>query len=151
MKSILILGGSGFIGNCLYKELAPYYNTFATYNTAKGYQNNQHFFQYSLEQGSLESILKEVKPKLIISALRGDFNVQLEAHDFLINLIRKSDCRILFLSSANVFDSFEHYPSYEYDKTFSESVFGRFKIKIENQLMRLSPGKYVIARLPMVF
>ena len=34
---------------------------------------------------------------------------------------------------------------------FSESIFGRFKIKIENQLMRLSPGKYVIARLPMVF
>ena len=151
MKSILILGGSGFIGNCLYKELAPYYNTFATYNTAKGYQKNQHFFQYSLEQGGLESILKEVKPKLIISALRGDFNAQLEAHDFLINLIKKSDCRFLYLSSANVFDSFEHYPSYEYDKTLSESIFGRFKIKIENQLMRLSPGKYVIARLPMVF
>ena len=151
MKSILILGGSGFIGNCLYKELAPYYNTFATYNTAKGYLDNHHFLYFNHEQGGLEAILKEVKPKLIISALRGEFNAQLETHDFLIKLISKSDCRIVFLSSANVFDSFEHYPSYEYDKTFSESIFGRFKIKIENQLMRLSPGKFVIARLPMIF
>ena len=108
MKSILILGGSGFIGNCLYKELAPYYNTFATYNTAKGYRNNQHFFYFNLEEGGLDSILKEVRPKLIISALRGEFNVQIETHDFLIKLIKKSDCRILFLSSSNVFDSFEH-------------------------------------------
>ena len=151
MKSILILGGSGFIGNCLYKELAPYYNTFATYNTAKGYRNNQHFFYFNLEEGGLDSILKEVRPKLIISALRGDFNVQLETHDFLIKLIKKSDCRILFLSSSNVFDSFEHYPSYEYDKTFSKSIFGRFKIKIENELMRLPTGKFIIARLPMIF
>jgi dTDP-4-dehydrorhamnose reductase len=151
LKSILILGGSGFIGNCLYKELAPYYNTFATYNTAKGYQKNQHFFYFNLEQGGLEDILKDVKPRLIISALRGNFNAQLETHDFLIKLIQKSNCRILFLSSSNVFDSFEHYPSYEYDKTFSESTFGRFKIKIENQLMRLPTWKYVVARLPMIF
>jgi len=151
LKSILILGGSGFIGNSLYKELAPYFNTFATFNTAKGYQQNQHFYHYNIEQGGLEAILKDVKPKLIISSLRGDFNAQLETHEFLINLIKKSDCRLLFLSSANVFDSFEHYPSYEYDKTLSESIYGRFKIKIENQLMRLSPAKYIIARLPMVF
>ena len=151
MKSILILGGSGFIGNCLYRELAPYFNTFATYNTAKGYLNNQHFFYFNNEQGGLEAILKEVKPKLIISALRGEFNAQLETHDLLIQHVNNCDCRILFLSSANVFDSFEHFPSYEYDKTFSESIFGRFKIKIENQLMRLSPAKYVIARLPMIF
>ena len=151
MKSILILGGSGFIGNCLYKELAPYYNIYATYNTAKNYNNNQHFFYFNLEKGGLDEILKQVKPKLIISALKGEFDAQLETHNFLIKIIKKSNCRIMFLSSANVFDSFVHYPSYEYDKTFSESVFGRLKIKIENQLMRLSPGKYVIARLPMIF
>ena len=55
------------------------------------------------------------------------------------------------MSSANVFDAFEHYPSYEYDKTLSESVYGRLKIKIENDIMRLPIGKYVIARLPMIF
>jgi len=31
LKRILILGGSGFIGNALYRELSPYYNTYATY------------------------------------------------------------------------------------------------------------------------
>ena len=151
MKSILILGGSGYIGNCLYKELSPFYNTFGTYYSAKGYQNNQHFFQYDIEKGGIEEIIKEVKPKLIISALRGSFEAHHEVHDYLIDLVRRINCRILFLSSANVFDAFQHFPSYEYDKTLSESIYGRFKIKIENQVMRLPIGKYVIARLPMVF
>ncbi len=57
----------------------------------------------------------------------------------------------MFISSANVFDSFRHYPSYEYDKTLSKSHYGHFKIKIENQLLNLKTGKYAILRLPMVF
>ena len=57
----------------------------------------------------------------------------------------------MFLSSANVFDSFRHYPSYEYYKTLSESIYGHFKIKIENQLMNLPIGKFIIIRLPMIF
>lgn len=151
MKPILILGGSGYIGNLLYKELAPYYNTFATYNSSKDHSDNQHFFPFDMEEEGPEAILKEVKPKLIISSLRGDFNAQVETHTFLSEYIKNKNCRILFLSSANVFDSFQHFPSYEYDKTLSESIYGRFKIKIENQLMRLGVGKYIIARLPMIF
>ena len=104
-----------------------------------------------MEKGGLEKILIKIKPKLIISSLRGGFKPQLEIHAFLANYIRKNDCRIMFLSSANVFDSFRHYPSYEYDKTLSESVYGHFKIKIENQLMQLPVGKFVIIRLPMIF
>lgn len=151
MKSILILGASGFIGNALYKELAPYYKTYGTYHSSEEYKKNNHFFYYDIEKGGLNSLLNEIKPKLIISALRGDFNAQVEAHRFLIDYIRTHDCRMMFLSSANVFDSFRHYPSYEYDKTLSESVYGHFKIKIENQLLHLAVGKYVIIRLPMIF
>ena len=151
MKSILILGGSGFIGNCLYKELAPFYKTFATFNTKTIYAKNQHFFSFDVERDSVEPILKEVKPKLIISALRGNFNAQVEAHEQIVDYIKNKNCRILFLSSANVFDSFRHFPSYEYDKTLSESKYGHFKIKIENKLFRLLVGKYIIARLPMIF
>ena len=151
MKRVLILGASGFIGNTLYKELNSYYDTFGTYFTKKGFGDNHHFFHFDMEEGGLEIIIKEVKPKLIISALRGPFDALIETHQFLINLIDRSNCRMIFLSSANVFDTFEHFPSYEYDKTLSESIYGRFKIKIENDLLRLSPSKFVLARLPMVF
>ena len=151
MKRILILGASGFIGNTLYKELNSYYDTFGTYFTKKGFGQNHHFFHFHMEEGGIESIIKEVNPKLIISALRGPFEALIETHQFLIDLIDRSNCRLIFLSSANVFDTFEHFPSYEYDKTLSESIYGRFKIKIENDLLRLQPAKFVLARLPMVF
>ena len=151
MKRILILGASGFIGNTLYKELNSYYDTFGTYFTKKGFGQNHHFFHFDIEEGGLESIIKEAKPKLIISALRGPFEALIETHQFLIDLIDNSNCRLIFLSSANVFDTFEHFPSYEYDKTLSESIYGRFKIKIENKLLRLAPAKYILVRLPMVF
>ena len=151
MKRVLILGASGFIGNALYKELNSYYDTFGTYFSKKGFGQNQHFFHFDLKEGGLENIVKEVKPKLIISALRGPFEAQIETDQFLTHFIERYDCRLMFLSSANVFDTFEHFPSYEYDKTLSESIYGRLKIKIENDLLRLSPSKFVLARLPMVF
>jgi dTDP-4-dehydrorhamnose reductase len=151
LKRILILGASGFIGNTLYKELHPYFDTYGTFHSAKGFQNNQHFFSFDHRKEGLESILKEVQPHLIVSALRGEFNAQIETYDFIVDHIKRSNCRFIFLSSANVFDAFQHFPSYEYDKTLSESVYGRLKIKTENQLLRLSVGKYVIARLPMIF
>ncbi len=55
------------------------------------------------------------------------------------------------MSSAVVFDAYSKYPSYENDKTLSESIYGRLKIKIENMLLRLPKRKYAILRLPMVF
>ena len=151
MKRILILGASGFIGNTLYKELNSYYNTFGTYFTKKGFSHNHHYFHFDMEEGDLKIIINEVKPKLIISALRGPFEALIRTHESLIDLINRSNCRLIFLSSANVFDTFEHFPSYEYDKTLSESIYGRLKIKIENELLRLAPAKYVLVRLPMVF
>ena len=151
MKRILILGGSGFIGNALYKELSPFYNTFATYYASKQFKKNQHFYHFDHTQEDVNEVLKKVKPKLIISAVRGPFNDQIDLHQQLIEHCKYFDCRLMFLSSSNVYDAFHHYPSYEFDKTLSESVYGRLKIKIENDIMRLAPSKYVIARLPMVF
>ncbi len=151
MKRILILGGSGFIGNALYKELSPYYDTYATYFSNKQFKNNQHYHHFDHSQEGIENLLKKVQPKLIISAVRGPFEDQIDLHQQLIEHINHFDCRLLFLSSSNVYDAFHHYPSYEFDKTLSESIYGRLKIKIENAMMGLAPSKYVIARLPMVF
>ena len=151
MKRILILGASGFIGNAIYKELSPYFATYGTYYSNKKYRNNQQFYHFDHTQEDVHEVLKKVKPKLIISAVHGPFEDQIDLHQQLIEHVKYFDCRLLFLSSSNVFDAFHHYPSYEFDKTLSESVYGRLKIKIENDIMRLAPSKYVIARLPMVY
>lgn len=151
MRPILILGGSGYLGQILYKELAPYFEVQATYCHKQQFSDNQKFHFFDMEAEGLTPLLKNLKPKLVIAALRGSFEAQIDTHLELCQYVQKNNCRILFLSSANVFDTFRHFPSYEYDKTFSESVYGKFKIKIENQIMRLPVGKYVIARIPMVF
>ncbi|EAS19006.1 conserved hypothetical protein [Flavobacteria bacterium BBFL7] len=152
MNRILILGGSGFIGNALYKELAPYYDVHATYKTDhKDYDKNHHFHQLDMELEDVHGLLDSLKPNFIVSAVRGNVNSQVHLHMRLIDWVLKNDSRIIFMSSANVFDRFTNFPSYEYDKTFSESIYGRFKIKIENALLRLHPSKYVICRIPMIF
>ncbi|MDH7445640.1 sugar nucleotide-binding protein [Aquimarina sp. 2201CG14-23] len=152
MKKILIIGASGFIGNALYKELNSYFDTYGTYHSDNVfYEKNQKFFQYDMELEDISILLDNLKPTIIVSAVRGNFNAQLDAHQRIIQWIQKHRCKLIFLSSANVFDTFSNYPSYEYDKTLSHSVFGRLKIKIENALMRLPTHKYVIARVPMIF
>jgi len=149
---ILILGASGFIGNAIYKELCSYFRTFGTYNTSnKEFEKNQHFFQYNIEEDDVFEILDAIKPTIIISALRGDFASQIVAHQHISEYIVTNRCKLIFLSSANVFDAYSKYPSYEHDKTLSNSVYGHFKIKIENMLLRLPKMKVAILRLPMVF
>ena len=148
---ILILGASGFIGNALYKELCAYFKTFGTYRIPKKtFEDNQHFFQYNVEVDDVYEILEATKPSVIISCLRGDFRAQTIAHQHISEYLLKHDCKIIFLSSANVFDAYSKYPSYELDKTLSGSIYGHFKIKIENMLLRLPKKKVAIVRLPMV-
>ncbi|MBT8394353.1 MAG: sugar nucleotide-binding protein, partial [Bacteroidia bacterium] len=150
-KRIVILGASGFIGNAIYKELCSYFKTFGSYYTQTNfYKKNQQFFHYDHEKDDIYEILEAYKPNVIISSLRGNFSTQILAHQHIIEYVKQNKCRIIFLSSSNVFDAYSKYPSYENDKTLSESVYGRFKIKIENALMRLPKRKWTILRLPMV-
>ena len=149
---ILILGASGFLGNAIYKELCPYFKTFGTFHTDnKQHEKNHHFFQYNFQEDDVHDILNIVKPTIIISALRGDFSTQFIAHKHIVEYVINHKIKIIFLSGANVFDAYSKYPSYEFDKTLSNSVYGHFKIKIENMLLRLPKNQVVILRLPMVF
>ena len=151
LKKILILGASGFIGYSIQKELSKYYNTFGTYHTNKLFKIKNNFQYYDLASSDINKIIIKVKPNLIISCLKGPFSLQIKTHKLVIEYVKKNNCRIMFISSSNVFDAFEHFPSYEYDKTLSKSSYGKFKSNIENLILKLNPAKYVIIRLPMVF
>jgi len=151
-KKILILGGSGFLGNAIYKELCNYFDTYGTYcHASNTFASNKQFFRYDLENDDIFELLEKVRPQIIISALRGNFAAQVIAHQHILEYIKNNECTLYFLSSANVFDTYSKYPSYETDKTLSESIFGRLKIKIENMLLRLPSKKASILRVPMVF
>lgn len=152
MKRILILGASGFVGNALYKELCSYFDTHGTYFTENSFfERNHQFHHFDFEKENVSILLENIKPDVIVSCLRGDFDAQIHTHFEIINYLLKFQKKLIFLSSANVFDAFTNYPSYEYDKTLSQSVYGRFKIKIENALLRLPNKQYNILRLPMIF
>ncbi|QRM90438.1 sugar nucleotide-binding protein [Lacinutrix sp. WUR7] len=149
---ILVLGVNGFIGNAIYKELYPYFRVFGTYSTPnKASEKNKQFFHYNHEEDDVVEILEATKPSIIISSLRGNFATQTIAHQHITEYVKHHNCKIIFISSANVFDAYKNYPSYELDKTLSSSIYGHFKIKIENMLMRLPKSKWAILRLPMVF
>lgn len=149
---VLIIGASGYLGNAIYKELGPYFRTYGTYRTPKKeFESNKQFFHYNFEEDDVYEILDSTKPSIIISALRGDFHAQTIAHQHIAEYALAFGSKIIFLSSANAFDAYSKYPSYELDKTLSHSIYGHFKIKIENLLLRLPKKQVAILRLPMVF
>ena len=71
----------------------------------------------------------------------------------IINFVDRTNISsgILNISSSSVFDSFINYPSYEEDKTFSQSIYGRFNIHIENKLFRMKNSNWTINRSAMIF
>ncbi|WP_299248522.1 sugar nucleotide-binding protein [uncultured Lacinutrix sp.] len=149
---ILVLGASGFIGEAIYRELCSYFRTYGTYRTDNySFDKNQHYFQYNIEEDDIFEILEIVKPTVIISALRGNFSAQIIAHAHACEYVIANNAKLLYLSSANVFDAYSKFPSYELDKTLSHSMYGHFKIKIENMLLRMPKKQIAIIRLPMVF
>lgn len=151
MTRILIIGASGFIGGALYRELCHYYDTYGTYHTGRIYSDNQHFFHFDMEKDNILSVLRSLKPRVVISAVHGNTEAQLTTHRILRDYALLHKTRVIYISSANVFDAFINYPSYEYDKTLSESPYGKMKIRMENLFMKLPEKQYIIARLPMVF
>ena len=151
-KKILILGASGFIGNALYKELCNYYDTYGTYFSSRnGYPANQQFIQVRYTgRRYLSNYWKTCVPLCHIGPKRR-FRCTNTGTPAYLEYAAKHPCRLYFLSSANVFDAYSKFPSYEYDKTLSESIYGRLKIKIENTLLRRPKTKVAILRVPMVF
>ena len=149
---ILILGGSGFIGNSIYKELRSYFEIYCTYHSkAQSFFENNLFIPFHVEKDCLSEILDKISPNIIISAIHGDFKKRYEAHQEIVSYVKKySEVKLLYFSNFKVFDGNDRLPSYENDITISSSVEGKFLISIEKLLLENIPFQSAILRLPIV-
>lgn len=153
IKNILILGASGTVGSVVFKQLSCDENlkTFGTYLSAMP-ENTSSLTRFSVEfPNDICSILKQVRPDIVISSLRGDFNKQLITHENVAKYLMANNGRLIYLSTANVFDGSLDQPHYEDDTRISDSDYGQFKIQCEDLLRNLMGSRVKLLRLPFVW
>jgi dTDP-4-dehydrorhamnose reductase len=151
-KRILILGASGFIGNALYKELLSYFDVYGTYFSPDDFfEKNEVFYQFDLAKDDVDTLLNTIQPNVIISCLKGDLSPLLKVHQQLMAYTMVTPyCRLVFLSTASVFDGSTDFPATEKDKPLALSQAGKKAIAIEKIVNQLPLDKYLIVRLPLV-
>src|SRR5690554_476781 len=148
---ILILGGSGFIGHAVYSELQSYFDVQATYCSQSKFGDNRAYHFYCVEKSELATLLKAVRPTVIIAGLKGDYKAQVDAHIALTEYaLSNPTCFILFLSSAEVFNAKPLHPSYENDAPLPTTAVGKLKIAVEKILLKTIPAQTAILRLPLI-
>ena len=148
---ILIIGASGFIGNTIYKELRPYFDVYGTYCTQEEtFSDNQVFYAFNAENDTIVEILKEVQPDVIISCFKATADKHIQTHKLLCDYVWASNTKLLFVSSASVFDAKNKFPAYEHDVPSSQSNDGKQKIAVEKLIQHLPELNYLIVRLPLI-
>lgn len=150
-KRILIIGGSGFIGQILYKELAAYFDVYATYAYQEAlFKDNQVFFKFIAEENTITPLLEILTPTLIISAFKATSPFYEKTHQEIGNYVLAHNCKLIYISSVEVFNAKGNFPSYEKDFPLSHSTEGKQKIVVEKIIQGLPEETYTLVRLPMV-
>lgn len=154
MYKVLVLGGSGLVGQSIINEMNKY-NQFQVYSTY--YQNpillnKDRNFKLNIEDlDNISSILNTLKPNIIVSCLRGDFDKQLIIHIKVAKYLKENGGRLYFFSTTNVFDNDLSKPHYEDDLCNSHTDYGQYKIECEKKISEILHDKACILRLPQVW
>ncbi len=152
---ILVLGASGYAGSKIRELLlTEYQDVYGTYhNTNEKYENDKFMFQYELgDDETLKQIMESLNPDIVISSIRGDFSLILNAHKIISDtLAEKENKKIIFLSTANVYDGALEKPHVETDIPNAESKYGKFKITCENLLLNKLGKNAIIIRIPEIW
>lgn len=149
---LLILGASGLVGKALIKEFSSEYDVYGTYNQTKLELKIEHQLQWDINDSKeILAWIDQICPDVIVSCLRGDFNVQFEAHSKIVEKIKLTSTKFLFCSTTNVFDGevIKHHA--ENDPPVAESDYGQFKIKCEELIKNELGNRGIVLRLPMVW
>lgn len=152
MEKVLILGASGLVGRALIDEFKDGFDLFGTYSSSLTILPDGKQFQLEIQQiDKLTEITRSIKPDIVISCLRGEFDHQIKFHKELAMELRNSSSRLYFFSTTNVFDGDYSKPHTEIDIPISESDYGNFKIECENILKEILDERVMIIRIPAIW
>lgn len=150
---VFVLGASGLAGSAIAGELqAVGHSVSGTCRTARKDGGSLALLHFDLDRPqSIVPLLERARPDVVVSCLRGDFDRQLEAHRLTADFLLRRGGRLIYLSTANVFDGDLSRPHYEGDALCSDSTYGQFKIACERLLQERLGRSCVILRPPEIW
>lgn len=147
-KRVLLLGGNSFVGQSMISDLEYSYQIIPT----AGHHAPENGYQLLAEEpDKLLEILAHENPEIVISSIRGDYQSQLNFHKTLADWLSKKQKRLLYISTANVFDGDLSKPWTEHDPPMPESDYGSFKRDCETMLGNILENQLIIFRLAAVW
>lgn len=148
MEKILLLGGSGLVGRTMAKALEETYQIIP----AAGHHAPEGGYCLPAEEPErLAEVLRREDPEIVISAIRGDFQAQMGFHETLADWLAGRRKRLLYVSTANVFDGDMSRPWTETDLPKAQSEYGVFKRECEDMLRKWLGERLIIFRLATVW
>ena len=138
---IILTGGEGFLGKCLYKKL---------------YENNHIIFSYDIIRGfdildteQLKKVFQEFEPQLIIHlAACSDLNIFSKNPDFsyklnvigtrnILDLCKKYNVRLLFASTCCCYGNNNVHPSDETSPIAPTEPYAQSKVESEKEILEV--------------
>ncbi|MBP1964297.1 sugar nucleotide-binding protein [Paenibacillus aceris] len=152
MQKILIFGASGLVGRALIEEFRSGFDLFGTYSTSLTSLPDEKQSKLELQEiDKMTEMIRSIKPDIVISCLRGEFDQQFKFHKALAMELVNYKSRLYYFSTTNVFDGDYSKPHTESDLPVSESDYGKFKIECENMLKEILNDKVMTIRIPAIW
>lgn len=147
-KKVLLLGSTGLVGRAIQKALEGDYQIIP----AAGHRKPEDGYCLPAQEPErLLEILRQEKPEIVISTIRGEYQAQMAFHETLADWMAGEEKRLLYLSTANVFDGDFSRPWTETDTPRPESDYGIFKRDCEEILRKKLGTQLIIFRLSTVW
>lgn len=147
-KKVLLLGGNGLVGRSIAASLKDGYQIIPT----AGHHDPENGYRLTLEEPDrLVELLAREDPEIVVSSVLGDYEAQMSFHKALAERLAEKNKRLLYISSANVFDGDLSKPWTESDSPVPASDFGCFKRDCEAMLGALLGRRLTVFRLAAVW
>ncbi len=147
-KKVLLIGGNSLVGKSIVPGLGDNYQMIPT----AGHYVPENGYQLRIEEpNKLVEILALENPEIVISSIRGNYQSQMSFHKTLAEWVAVEKKRLLYISTANVFDDNLSRPWTEHDLPMPQSDYGSFKRDCESMLEKILENRLIIFRLAAVW